>query len=55
MPPRNRKKSRTEGLFKRCRHLSWDKCPCPWWGRAKRQRVSLEKWAGMSITSKEMA
>jgi integrase len=55
MPRRDRKKSRVEGLYKRCQHLSWEKCACPWWGRAKRERVSLEKWARTSITSKELA
>src|SRR5436190_24114570 len=55
MPPRNQNKSKTEGLYKRCKHLSWDKCPCPWWGRVCRRRVSLEKWSRSSVTSKEMA
>src|SRR5262245_28826540 len=55
MPPRNVKKSRVEGLTKRCQHLSWDKCSCPWWGRFKGKRVSLQKWSRVSITSKEMA
>jgi hypothetical protein len=55
MPPRNRKKSRAKGLYKQCRHLSWDRCECPWWGRFKGHRVSLEKWAGTPIPSKELA
>src|ERR1035437_7827493 len=55
MPPRNKKKSKTEGLYKQRRHLSWDRCVCPWWGGVKRQRVSLEKWAGTPIGSKELA
>jgi integrase len=55
VPPRNKKKSKTEGLYKRCGHLSWDKCDCPWWGRVKGSRVSLEKWAGRPIASKELA
>jgi len=55
MPPRNQKKSKAEGLYKRCKHLSWDRCACPWWGRVKKQRVSLEKWAGVPVASKELA
>jgi site-specific recombinase XerD len=55
VPLRNRRKSKAEGLYKRCRHLSWDKCPCLWWGRFKGQRVSLEKWAGTPIGNKELA
>jgi integrase len=55
MPRRNVRKSKTEGLYKQCRHLSWDNCGCPWWGRVKRQRVSLEKWSGTPIANKEMA
>jgi integrase len=54
MPPKNQKKSRTEHLFKRCKHL-WDRCECPWWGRVKGNRVSLEKWSRTTIESKEMA
>jgi integrase len=55
MPRRDLKKSKTEGLYKQCRHLSWDKCECPWWGRVKGQRVSLQKWAGEPIRNKEKA
>lgn len=55
MPPRNRKKSKVEGLFKRCEHLKWENCSCPWWGRCKQHRVSLQKWAGMPIPNKEIA
>lgn len=55
MPPRNIKKSKSEGLYKRCAHLSWDRCDCAWWGRKNGERVSLEKWAGAPIRSKEMA
>lgn len=45
-PPR---KSKVSGLFKECRHLSWDKCPCLWLGRFKKaqRRVNLAKWAGV--------
>jgi site-specific recombinase XerD len=28
---------------------------CPWWGRCKRARVSLEKWSGSPIANKEAA
>jgi integrase len=55
MPPRNQKKSKAEGLFKRCKHLSWDNCACPWWGRIKGQRVSLEKWSATPVPNKELA
>jgi site-specific recombinase XerD len=55
VPRRDLRKSKAEGLYKRCRHLSWDKCSCPWWGRAKRSRVSLGKWAGVVIPNKEAA
>ena len=55
MPRRDRRKSKTEGLFKRCKHLSWDNCACPWWGRVKGQRVSLEKWSATPIPNKEIA
>lgn len=55
MPPRNRKKSKTEGLYKQCQHLAWDACGCPWWGRYKEQRVSLKKWSGRLLTNKEAA
>jgi integrase len=55
MPRKDRKKSKHEHLYKRCQHLSWDKCDCPWWGRVKRQRVSLAKWAGEAIPNKEKA
>jgi hypothetical protein len=55
VPRRDVKKSKAEGLYKRCRHLSWDRCGCPWWGRAKRWRVSLSKWAGVPISNKEAA
>ncbi len=55
MPARNQRKSRAEGLYKRCQHLSWEKCVCPWWGRCKRFRVSLEKWSGSPIANKEAA
>jgi integrase len=42
------KKSRGRGLFKECKHLSWDKCECPWLGRVRGQRrVNLAKWAGV--------
>ncbi len=54
MPPRNRRKSRVEGLFKKCSHL-WDSCACPYWGRYKRQRVSLKKWSGQSLATKDAA
>jgi len=55
MPRRNIKKSKTEGLFKKCRHLSWDGCGCPWWGRYKRQRVSLKKWSDRFLPTKDAA
>jgi site-specific recombinase XerD len=55
MPARNCKKSKVEGLFKRCKHLSWEKCACPWWGRCKGHRVPLKKWAGTPIPNKEIA
>src|ERR1700681_2021238 len=55
MAPRNIRKSKAEGLYKQCRHLSWDKCACPWWGRFKGQRISLEKWAGTPVGNKELA
>jgi integrase len=55
VPPRNRRKSKTEGLFKYCKHLDWDRCTCPWWGRYKRHHVSLKKWAGQRIENKDQA
>lgn len=55
MPPRNRRKSKTEGLFKQCRHLDWDRCGCPWHGRYKRHRVSLQKWSGRRLSTKDQA
>jgi len=55
VPPRNRRKSKVEGLHKRCSHLSWEGCGCPWWGRYKKQRVSLKKWSGQSIATKDAA
>ena len=42
------KKSRERGLFKECRHLSWDKCGCPWLGRFRQvRRVNLGLWGGL--------
>jgi hypothetical protein len=42
------KRSRERGLFKECRHLSWDRCECPWLGRVRHERrVNLAKWAGL--------
>lgn len=55
MPPRNRRKSKTEGLYKKCRHLSWDGCDCPFWGRYKGERVSLKKWSGQRLATKDAA
>lgn len=55
MPPRNRRKSKTEGLFKQCGHLDWDRCTCPWQGRYKRIRISLRKWSGRRLDTKEQA
>jgi integrase len=55
VPARNRKKSKTEGLYKQCRHLDWDRCACPWQGRYKGQRLSLKKWSGQRLDTKEQA
>jgi integrase len=53
---RSPKKSKTYGLFKSCRHLSWDKCECPWLGRHKHIRyVNLGEWAGIHAPSKTRA
>lgn len=42
------RKSRERNLFKECRHLSWDRCGCPWLGRFRHERwVNLAKWAGL--------
>ena len=42
------KKSRERGLFKECKHLSWDRCECPWLGRFRHERrVNLAKWGGL--------
>jgi hypothetical protein len=42
------RKSRERGLFKECRHLSWDRCECPWLGRFRdERRVNLGRWAGL--------
>ena len=46
--PRPAQKSRVSGLFKECRHLSWDRCACPWLGRFRDvRRINLGKWAGV--------
>ncbi len=55
MPARNRRKSKIEGLYKYCKHLDWDRCSCPWWGRYKRQHVSLKKWSAQRLTNKDQA
>jgi integrase len=55
VPPRNRRKSKTEGLYKKCRHLSWEGCGCPYWGRYRHQRVSLKKWSGQFLATKDAA
>lgn len=45
------------GLYKRCRHRGRqrDRCPCPWWGSFRGDRVSLSKWANQDVGSKEEA
>ena len=41
------RKSRERGLFKECKHLSWDRCECPWLGRFRgERRVNLATWSG---------
>ena len=45
------------GLYKRCKHRGRqrDRCPCPWWGSFRGDRVSLSKWANQEVDSKDEA
>jgi integrase len=45
-----------DGLGKQCsKHEDWTRCSCPWWGKYKRIRRSLAKWARTRITNKQQA
>lgn len=49
------------GLYKRCAHKHWEKCPDPWWARVKlrgesgERRLNLERWAGVRLTTRRLA
>jgi integrase len=46
--PRYPRKFKSEGLRKTCKHLSADKCECPWIARIPGHRyVNVSKWAGL--------
>lgn len=55
MPPKNKKRSKVEGLFKRCKHTEWNACARPWWGRFRGERVPLAGWSRSAINSKDAA
>lgn len=55
MPARDRKKSKVEGLYKRCSDESWDRCQCEWWGRVRKHRVPLAKWSRKQVPNKLIA
>src|SRR5260370_38887765 len=52
-----RRKSKVQGIYKKCRCLTWEKCQHPWWGRfaGNQNRVSLERWSGQVVSTKEAA
>src|SRR4051812_19873695 len=49
------RRRKTPGLYKLCKHISWEHCACPWWGQYQGHRVSLKKWTGKLIPDKRAA